>query len=72
MFVFCVNLTNPFFFTARLVFFNVYFFLIKLKDLSTGCFERLLGKSIEIIKRRIFSYKNIDDSVYLELLQRRN
>ncbi|XP_037918188.1 cAMP-dependent protein kinase type II regulatory subunit isoform X2 [Hermetia illucens] len=41
---------------------------VKVAFLETGCFERLMGKCINIIKRRIRSYRYLDDDLRLAIV----
>lgn len=37
--------------------------------LETCCFERLLGKYVDVIKRGFNTYKHLDEALYLEILR---
>ncbi|XP_055374078.1 cAMP-dependent protein kinase type II regulatory subunit isoform X2 [Condylostylus longicornis] len=44
---------------------------VKVAFLETGCFERLLGPCINLIKRGIRNYKYLDDDLRLDILENR-
>lgn len=37
--------------------------------LETGCFDRLLGKMVDVLKRRCCTYRYIEADVYLDLVR---